>query len=90
MVNHTKATASRRWEPLECDEQGEFWTARLHCRLPDRERAAGLETAVYGPTADACVRETVRQDRLWAEFPLRAGDNEGARARLHYLVGGAV
>ncbi|GAA2442045.1 hypothetical protein GCM10010191_67910 [Actinomadura vinacea] len=88
MDNKVTATASRRWEPLEYDEQGEFWTARLQYPLPDRERVAGLETAVYGPTADACVRETVRQDRLWAEFPLRTGDSQRARARLHYLVGG--
>nr|BFE31528.1 hypothetical protein GCM10010200_037790 [Actinomadura rugatobispora] len=30
----------------------------------------------------------MRQDRLWAEFPLRTGDNERARDRLRYLAGG--
>ncbi|NKZ08067.1 hypothetical protein [Actinomadura latina] len=90
MDNETTARASRRWEALEFDADGKYWTARLSGRLSGREIAAGLESVVYGPDADACVREAARQDRMWAEFPLRADDRDGARRRLHYLAGGAV
>ena len=90
MDNETTARASRRWEALEFNADGKHWTARLALRLSAREVAAGLESAVYGPDADACVRETVRQDRLWAEFPLRTHDRDAARKRPHYLAGGAL
>ncbi|CNE34744.1 Uncharacterised protein [Mycobacterium tuberculosis] len=87
MDNETTVRVSRRWDGPAWT--GNHWTARLRNRLTPPEERAGLETAVYGPDADACVRETVRQDRLWAEFPLRTDDRDGARRRLHYLAGGA-
>jgi hypothetical protein len=86
MDNETTARVSRRWDGPT--QTGNHWTARLQDRLASPEEQAGLETAVYGPDADACARETVRQDRLWAESPLRTDDRDHARRRLHYLAGG--
>ncbi|MFD0900730.1 hypothetical protein [Actinomadura sediminis] len=90
MAEKTTARASARWEEPVYDECGKFWTAHVRHRLTDRERAAGLEAAVYGPDVDACVRETVRQDRVWCEFPLRSGDPGGARERLRFLTSGGA
>ncbi|OLT33644.1 hypothetical protein BJF79_34300 [Actinomadura sp. CNU-125] len=88
MGDKVKAGTSVRWGAPTYTPEGEFWTALLRYRLTDRERAVGLEAAVFGPDVDACVRETVRQDREWCEFPLRSGDREGARERLRFLATG--
>ncbi|MBE1534233.1 hypothetical protein [Actinomadura algeriensis] len=90
MGDKVKAGASARWEAPTYDPEGKFWTARLRFRLTDRERAVGLEGTVYGPDVDACVRETVRQDRAWCEYPLRSGDRDGARERLRFLASGGA
>ncbi|GLZ14416.1 hypothetical protein Acsp04_46510 [Actinomadura sp. NBRC 104425] len=87
-----KATArvSRRWDGPTFDADGKYLVARLRVQVPAREHAAGIEPAVFGPTEWACIAETVRQDRLWAEYPLWAGDGEGARRRRQYLAGGGA
>ncbi|QFG22397.1 hypothetical protein [Actinomadura sp. WMMB 499] len=89
MDTNRTAPPSARWDGPAYDERGGHWTARLRHTLPDRERATGLETVVYGPTEWACVAEANRQDRLWVEYPLRTDDRDGARARLRFLAGGA-
>ncbi|WP_242902823.1 hypothetical protein [Actinomadura terrae] len=86
MTSEDMARVTRRWRSPEYDADGKHWTARLQERLTPREQCGGLESAVYGP--DACARETHRQDRLWAEFPLYAGDLKAARERLRFLAGG--
>lgn len=88
-VQSSAPRVSRRWDGPTFDADGNHWTARLKSPLSPSEVRAGLESAVYGPDADACARETVRQDREWCEYPLRAGDRDGARARLAFLAGGA-
>jgi hypothetical protein len=90
MDDKATGTVSRRWEDPTYNAEGKFWTAELRSPLSVCEQRAGLERAVYGPTADACVRETVRQDRVWAEYPLRKEDRDGARGRLRFLAGGAA
>jgi len=82
------ARVSRRWDGPE--QTGAHWTARLKTPLSPREVRAGLESAVYGPDADACARETHRQDRVWCEFPLIRNDRDGARGRLAFLAGADV
>lgn len=85
----TAATVSRRWDGPTFDADGNYWTARLKSPLSPSEVRAGLESAVFGPDADACAREARRQDHRWAELPLMVGDRDRARARLAFLAGGA-
>lgn len=87
------AQPSRRWRAPEYHENGKhgpYWVARL-CdpRLTDAELAAGLEPSAFGPDEAACVRETVRQDRVWAMIPAKNGDAEKSRERVAYLTGSA-
>ncbi|GLY87762.1 hypothetical protein [Actinoallomurus iriomotensis] len=88
MGSNPTATTSPRWSEPERSEDGTYWRARLTVpRLSAAEQAAGLEPAVYGPTEDACQRETVRQDQIWADMPLRTGDHAEAVRRVRYLSG---
>ncbi|GLZ09269.1 hypothetical protein Acsp03_67350 [Actinomadura sp. NBRC 104412] len=78
------ATTSARWHAPELC--GDHWVARVRYRVSEREHAAGIEPAVFGPTLDACVRETARMDRLWALFPARNGDSGRSRERARFLA----
>ncbi|MEV3921252.1 hypothetical protein [Actinomadura coerulea] len=60
MDDKTTARVSRRWDNPTFDAKGNHWTSQLHARLTPREERAGLVSTVYGPDADACVRETAR------------------------------
>lgn len=90
MEHKTTATPSARWDVPVGDADGKHWTARVRSRVTDREQAASIELEVYGPTEWACVAETVRQDRLWALFPARHGDDERSRKRMRYLASGGA
>lgn len=78
---------SPRWYPPVIDADGAYWTARLRIPLLPSETGA-LETEVYGPDRDACVREAVRADRVWSLYPARQCDDERARQRIRYLASG--
>lgn len=90
MEHKTTAVPSVRWDPPTCDKEGNFWVARLRYPVTDREHAAGIEPAVFGPTDDACVRETRRMDRLWILLPERSGETELSRARVRFLASGGA
>ncbi|WP_252781124.1 hypothetical protein [Actinoallomurus rhizosphaericola] len=75
MGNERTATVSPRWTRPERSEDGTYW----HARLVRPEDAGALDCDAYGPTEAACVRETVRQDRVWAaRGRLSEGDVKGA------------
>jgi hypothetical protein len=52
---------SPRWHTPEHDTIGGFWKATLRTL----READTLSRVAYGPTRDACIRETVRLDREW-------------------------
>lgn len=90
MEDKTTATTSARWDVPVWDADGNHWTARARSGVTSREHAAGIEPVVFGPTLDACVRETARMDRLWALFPARHGDDERSRERVRFLASGGA
>lgn len=83
-----QSTVSPRWSEPEQPTGGSWWRSRLTgSPLTAPDRAAGLEPIVFGPTRDACIRETKRQDRVWADIPLRTGNREEAVRRLRLVTG---
>ena len=83
----TTRRVSRRWTEPEYSEAGKFWAAFTRVPPTPAELAAGVEPYAFGPTREACIRETRRLDARWAWLPMRRSDVAAVEQRRAYLRG---